>query len=226
MKPALDRAKHLDHPNFDRLARAYHWMEWLSFGPWLWWCRTAFLRDMRQARRALTFGDGDGRFTARLLDLNPEIHVDAVDLSPAMLHRLVHNAGAHASRVRSAVADAREWEPGGTGLFDLVYTHFFLDCLTNDDVRRLAQRIAPILAPGDAWIVSEFAIPRRGVGRVLARPLVGFLYCAFGVLTGLAVRRLPDYRSALRDAGMTLHRERRWLFGMLVSEWWTRGGGL
>lgn len=208
--------------NFDRLARFYRWMEWLSFGPWLWWCRTAFLGEMRGARRALTFGDGDGRFTARLLEVNAAVHVDAVDGSAAMLARLKRTAGGDAGRVQTTLADAREWgsDSAGAGGYDLVYTHFFLDCLTDAEVRRFAQRVAACLEQGGIWVVSEFAIPEKGAGRWLALPVVGFLYRAFGILTGLAVRRLPDYHAALREAGLRMQRERRWLGGLLVSECW------
>lgn len=199
-------------------------MEWLSFGPLLWWCRTAFLPEMRDARRALTFGDGDGRFTARLLEVNSAVRVDAVDASAAMLARLKRAAGANAARVQTIVADARSWgaHVSEAVTFDLVYTHFFLDCLGDAEVGPLARRVAARLTPGGIWVVSEFAVPDSPMGRWVARPVVGFLYGAFAILTGLAVRRLPDYRAALREAGLRMERERRWMGGLLVSECWVR----
>lgn len=209
-------------PDFGRLAPLYRWMEWFSFGPCLWWCRTAFLSHMAHAKRALAIGDGDGRFTARLLEVNADVTVDAVDLSPAMLERLKLNAGRNVERVRTTVADASTWAPDDSSQFDLVYTHFFLDCLTDDEVAQLAARLAAVLATGGTWVVSEFAIPKRGAVRLLARPLVAFLYRAFGLLTGLAVRRLPDYRAALRATGLTLQDQQTHLWGILVSERWTR----
>lgn len=225
MKPALEPETPIRAPHFDHLARAYRWMEWLSFGPWLWWCRAAFLSQMARSRRALTFGDGDGRFTARLLAANPQIHVEAVDASPGMLARLKQNAGSHAQRVHTVVADARSWKPDAGESFDLVYTHFFLDCLTDEEAGQLARQVSAVLTPDGAWIVSEFAIPRGGLGRILGRPLVAFLYRAFGLLTGLAVRRLPDHRAALTAAGLKQEARREWLLGVLVSELWTRASG-
>jgi hypothetical protein len=55
-------------PDFNRLARFYRWMELVSFGPWLCWCRCAFVGEVSACRYALILGDGDGRFTARLGD--------------------------------------------------------------------------------------------------------------------------------------------------------------
>lgn len=209
-------------PNFNRLARLYRWMEYASFGPWLWWCRCAFLPALGKLRRALVLGDGDGRFTARLLAANPAIRVDAVDASAAMLRALVGRAGSRAGRVSAHCADARRWQTSSLP-YDLIVTHFFLDCLTTEEVRSLAAKLRGSVAPGGLWIVSEFAAPQNRFGRLVARPIVAMLYKAFGALTGLTIRALPDHPAALREAGFTLGRRRAWLGGLLVSELWAVG---
>lgn len=208
-------------PNFNRLARLYRWMEYASFGPWLWWCRTAFLADLGACRRALVLGDGDGRFTARLLRENPTLHVDAVDASPAMLGALQRRAGSNAARVRTHCTDLRAWQPLPDARYDLIVTHFFLDCLTTAECSALAIKLRPSVIDGALWVVSEFAVPSGSLGRPLARALIAFLYRAFAVLTGLAVRRLPDYESALRAAGFALQKRRDRLGGLLTSQLWT-----
>lgn len=207
-------------PNFDRLAPIYRWMEWASFGPFLWWSRCAFLSEMGERRQALVMGDGDGRFTARLLAAHPDVRVEAVDASAAMLRALLRRAGRNAARVSARCGDAREWRPRGAG-FDLVVTHFFLDCLTTAEVRRLAERVRGAVQPCAVWVVSEFAVPEGWFGRLVARPLVWWLYWAFGVLTGLGLRRLPEYAEALRSAGFGMLKRKTWLGGLLVSEVWT-----
>jgi hypothetical protein len=106
----------------------------------------------------------------------------------------------------------------------LIVTHFFLDCLTTEEVRNLAATLRGSVAPGALWIVSEFAAPQNWFGRLIARPIVSALYRAFGVLTGLKVRELPDYSAALRDAGFALEKRRAWLGGLLVSQLWSRRG--
>ena len=205
--------------NFDRLARVYRWLEWFTFGPILWRCRCAFLDFMQDSRRALVIGDGDGRFTANLLEANSRITIDALDASKAMLRRLLRRAAPNAGRVHARVADARG-PISFTEEFDLVVTHFFLDCLTTTEVESLARGIRRKLAPGARWVISEFAVPRNLFGWLFARPLVSALYLAFGLLTGLGVRLLPRYRDALERAGFVLVRERKRLGGLLVSELW------
>ena len=208
-------------PDFNRLARVYRWMEALSFGPWLWWCRCAWLDslEIHSPENALVLGDGDGRFTARLLRTCPQIRVDAVDASSAMLQATLKRAGPNATRLRIFLADARIFTPPHPP-YDLVVTHFFLDCLTTAEVHALAATLSRATAPNAQWLISEFAIPPNWYGRLIARPLVNLLYFAFGRLTGLAPRTLPDHRSALTQSGFTLLKQRPWLGGLLTSEIW------
>jgi ubiquinone/menaquinone biosynthesis C-methylase UbiE len=205
-------------PRFDRIARAYRAMEYLSFGPMLERCRFHYLPAFGNARRALVLGDGDGRFVARLLGGNPQLHAEAVDGSAAMLEllgRRVSRAGAE-GRLRTACADARCYEPAAAD-YDLVATHFFLDCLTEREAEELMARLRPRLAPGARWVVSEFRIP---AGNRLAGWIVSALYAAFHLLTGLAVRHIPRWAGLLQRHGLIRIDGRSWLGGLLVAELW------
>ncbi len=209
-------------PDFGWLAGAYRWMEWLSFGPLLGLCRAEFLGRMGDCKHALVLGDGDGRFTGLLLRECQQIKVHAVDGSSGMLDALVRNCGADGHRLTTERADLRCWQApaGSADEFDLVVTHFFLDCLSTDEIFGLARRIRPKLSPGALWVVSEFAVPQGWFGRLVAGPIVNGLYLAFGLLTGLRMRRLPEYGAALRDAGFVRIGSRARLGGLLVSELW------
>ena len=136
-----------------------------------------------------------------------------------MLDALLVRAGQNASRVSAYHVDARNWQPANPP-YDLVVSHFFLDCLTTEEVRALAVKVHNAVSPSAMWIVSEFAVPNNWIGRYVARPLISLLYRAFGLLTGLKIRFLPDHHVALRNAGFTLVRRQTWLCGLLVSEMW------
>lgn len=219
-----------DH-NFDRIARPYRWMEYLTFGPALWHCRTHFLPQLQNCRNALrnalVLGDGDGRFTAALLAANPHLHVDAVDSSAAMLRLLAQRARAAApdasTRLRTHHSDALEFARNlpPADHYDLVVTHFFLDCLTQSDVESLAQGLSPLLEPGALWLLSDFRIP-TGPLRLPARMLVRALYLAFRVLTGLRTTQLPDHATALISTGLTRVAQHTSLAGVLTSELWAQ----
>jgi ubiquinone/menaquinone biosynthesis C-methylase UbiE len=209
--------------NFDLVARPYRWLEYLSFGPWLSRCRSAQLNNLIGPRHALLLGDGDGRFLARLLAAYPTLTADVVDSSKSMLRildRRVRRGGPQAGeRIRLHLADALEWHP--TRNYDLIVSHFFLDCFFPDQVEQLLDRVLPHALPGAQWVISEFAIPRNVFAAYFAHAVIGVLYRAFALLTGLGVRTLPDYAASLRGRGLVLTHERRYLGGLLCSQvWW------
>jgi SAM-dependent methyltransferase len=210
-------------PNFDRLARPYRWLEYLSFGTFLHRARTHFLPKLDNFRNALVLGDGDGRFTSALLSTNPRIHVHAIDISPRMLESLRRAAQPHEDRVITEVADLRRWQPQSRtrAPYDLIATHFVLDCLTSDEIAILVRRLRPCLAGNAVWIVSDFAVPNTAFGQWIAQPLVAALYFAFGLLTGLETRHLPNHGVALTRAGWSLEIHRPYLNGLLISQLWT-----
>jgi ubiquinone/menaquinone biosynthesis C-methylase UbiE len=208
-------------PDFNDLAHIYRWMEWLTFGPFLHRCRTAFLSSLQERRRGLVLGDGDGRFTSRLLRRNAHILIDAVDASEAMLSQLTKRASSNSRRVHTHFADARTFQPAHHQ-YDLIATHFFLDCLTTSEVTLLASRLRRHAAPNALWVVSEFAIPSNFYGRAIARPLISALYLAFRVLTKLRIRGLPNHHVALAQAGWSLIDQQKRLAGLLISELWQR----
>jgi ubiquinone/menaquinone biosynthesis C-methylase UbiE len=206
--------------NFDLLATPYKWLEYLSFGHALERCRFYFLPDLKDARRALILGDGDGRFLARLLAINPLLEADVVDISPAMLRLLeARLTQDQRERVTLHQADVRAFSPPEKP-YDLVVTHFFLDCLFPTELVALVGRVTPRFATDARWVISEFSLPRSQPGAAMGKLLISGLYRVFGITTGLRVRALPDHASALKEVGLFPIDERRWLGGLLLSQLW------
>jgi ubiquinone/menaquinone biosynthesis C-methylase UbiE len=213
-------------PDFDRIAHAYRWMEYLSFGRRLERCRFHFLPHLHQQQQALVLGDGDGRFLSRLLLQNPLLTADAVDSSPVML-ALLQQRCATASpqsnqRLALHTADIRHFTPPRSQ-YDLVVTHFFLDCLSDAEIAPLAHCIRQHTAQQAVWLVSEFSIPAKRILRLPARLLIRSLYFAFRWLTGLEAGHLPNHSAALQAAGFLCKARQPHLGGLLVSELWQRG---
>ena len=182
----------------------YRWLEYMSFGPWLARCRSAQLTHLTSARRALLLGDGDGRFLARLLAANPTLTADVVDSSHAMLTLLDRRLRSPASI--SAFTCTTPMRRNGipqdpaisTSSFSSLLPRLFFPSPAGTPVRRLL----PHALPGARWVISEFAIPRNPVAAWLARGIIRGLYQAFGWITGLRVRALPDYAPSLRRRGL------------------------
>jgi ubiquinone/menaquinone biosynthesis C-methylase UbiE len=209
--------------NFDRLACVYRWMEYLSFGPYLQKCRRLHIAEMAVCRRALMYGDGDGRFLAELVRRAPEMRVAAVDASGEMLRQAAQRLPSQA-KVRLTKADALTCEAAAfpEAPFDLVVSHFFLDCFDEQELATLLERVNPAADEGALCVVSEFAIPEQPIARQLGRLVVTGLYIASGLLTGLRKRRLPDHGRVMREAGWRLEDRQYLLLGLLVSERWRR----
>jgi ubiquinone/menaquinone biosynthesis C-methylase UbiE len=201
----------------------YACVEWLTFGRALSRRRECFLAHPRvaQARRVLVLGDGDGRFTAALLERNPTAEVTAVDVSDAMLTQLERRVRARTPDARLELhrADIRAWSPPVTD-YDLAVAHFFFDCFTTDELAEIVARVAPALTPNAHWLVSDFAVPDHPFWTPFAKLLLRFLYLTLGSLTGLAHTQLPDHPIALKSAGLELIEIDTALGGTLRSEIW------
>ena len=206
-------------PNFDGIARFYRWLEYCSLGWVLEGVRKSFLAELPGCRQALVLGDGDGRFTAALLRENAVVRVEAVDLSGEMLRLLGRRCRFSGDRVRVCRANVVGYRAQARP--DVVVTHFLLDCLEQAEVDGLVARLGAELPIGGLWVVSEFRIP-EGVVRWPARVYVAGLYLAFRVLTGLQVRRLPEFAGAMAIAGLRRVEVRRTLFGILTAELWQK----
>jgi cyclopropane fatty-acyl-phospholipid synthase-like methyltransferase len=210
----------MNTPNFDRIARAYRWLEYLSFGLLLERCRSEYLQDLKSAKHALVLGDGDGRFTARLLAENSNVLVDAVDSSQAMLSLLWQRACRQNAQARVTLhqQDIRYFSPQGE--HDLIVSHFFLDCLTDAELFVLVRKVKATLRPKARWVVSEFAVPTSHWPNEIATLLITVLYKAFAWLTGLNTRHLPNHSLIFAEEGFVLDNERQRIGGILVSQIW------
>jgi ubiquinone/menaquinone biosynthesis C-methylase UbiE len=183
--------------------------------------RLHYLPTVAHATNALVLGDGDGRFLAHLLAANLSLHATAVDTSATMLrllrHRCETTVSDAAERLRTAQIDALTFTPNES--YDLIATHFFLDCLSQPEVDQLVSNLAPCLTPRGLWLVSDFRIP-TGALAVPARIFVRGLYFAFRILTGLRVTHLPDHATPLSQAGLALIARHDTLGAILTTELW------
>jgi ubiquinone/menaquinone biosynthesis C-methylase UbiE len=196
--------------NCDFIAPWYRWLEYASFGRTLERRRSAFLGCIAEARRVLVLGDGDGRALVGLLAAAPDARVDAIDLSARMLE--LARGRAASARVTFHHADART-VPLPEAEYDLVVTHFFLDCFEEEEMERLVARVAAAASPQARWLVSEFRNP--GI-------VVAVLYFFFRLTTGLKTRRLVDHHPYLQRWGFHILRTEPAWRGLLASELWTR----
>jgi SAM-dependent methyltransferase len=201
--------------SWDSVARWYRWLEYLGFGRALEHRREAFLSDVADARRVLALGDGDGRALVALrkamsASATPATHIDYVDISAQMLELARARAG---TDLIAYYCDDALTRPLHEAEYDLIVTHFFLDCFNENCLELLTARVARAAAPRARWIISEFR--RSGW-------LVSCLYLFFRMSAGLRTRRLVDHHPVLTSHGFRLMRSETTWGGLLASELWVR----
>jgi ubiquinone/menaquinone biosynthesis C-methylase UbiE len=206
--------------NADPIAPAYRWLEYAAFGHALEDARLDFLAYAVDARRVLILGEGDGRFLARLLEYNRHTNVTVIDSSARMIELARDRVpGSELSRVQFLHGD---WSVLPAHSFDLVVSHFFLDVFASAEAEAVIAKVSAVLAPGSAWLISEFHEPADAFRQLHARLWLRAMYVFFAATTGLRASKLPRYRDCLVRYGFAEvdYSERR--FGLIRSQVWRK----
>ena len=106
--------------------------------------------------------------------------------------------------------------------YDLIVSHFFLDCFVRRDLESLVARVSNAACPEARWLVSEFCLPGSGIRRLAADLLIQAMYWFFRIVTGLKADCLPDYSTLFARHGFQRVRHVPAAGGLLVSELWQR----
>lgn len=210
--------------SFDSVARIYHSLEAATFGRALQCTRTAFINRLKEPRRALLLGEGNGRFLCELLRVHPKVEILCVDQSERMLD-LARNAlqktdcQSHA-RVQFEQQDLHSWNPPGQ--FDLIVTHFLLDCFAQTALERIVIKLTGAATPHCTWLIADFQLPVRGFPRWHAHIWLAAMYLFFRLAAAIEARNLIDPAPFLLRSGWKCDAQQVFRFGMLKSELWRR----
>jgi ubiquinone/menaquinone biosynthesis C-methylase UbiE len=204
--------------SFDRVAPHYRWLETVAFGQQLQQARIAFVRQLDAPRRALVVGEGNGRFLAALLREHRAVRVDCVEASGRMIV-LARTELDDESRVDFIHADIQALALPDQS-YDLIVTHFFLDCFTKETLAAVIAKLANSAAPQAQWLVADFCEPGKGWRHLRARLLIAMMYLFFRILAGIEAHRLFNYRPFLQAQGFILTRETLSPNEMIRSELW------
>jgi ubiquinone/menaquinone biosynthesis C-methylase UbiE len=212
--------------SFDAVAPWYRALETIAFGNALQRARIAYLDDIGSPRRALVVGEGNGRFLVALLQRHPLIRIDCMDSSERMLdlarrHVLETNPD-EIQRVTFLRHDVVSWTPNDH--YDLIVTHFFLDCFSTREVGLIVAKLAPAAAPGATWLLADFRRPEAGFARGHARAWLAVMYSFFRSVAGIEARELVDPSPFLRAEGFTLASQNLFRLRMVKSELWRNTG--
>lgn len=210
--------------SFDPIARHYRWLEAVVFGGALQRSRTRWIYEIPTPRRAVVVGEGNGRFLCELVKAHPATEIDCVDASSRMLERardrLSREAAGAGARVRFQQRDIRSWTPSNS--YDLVVSHFVLDCFESDEVEAIVEKLAHAASPGAVWLLADFTIPKQGWKRAAAQFLLAVMYTFFRVTTGITARTLVDPAPYLAKNGFVRSSRSVSCVGAVQSDSWVR----
>jgi trans-aconitate methyltransferase len=191
--------------SFDLVALHYRWLETITFGNALQRARTCWIDTLARPKRTLILGEGDGRFLCELVRAYPKIDIDCIDASEAMLQlaraRLRRRHPESFSRVNFIREDILKWSPRKS--YDLLVTHFFLDCFPDRELQAIIAKLASAAEPGAVWLVADFTIPRKRFARAHARLWLRMMYAFFRATAGIAAKELVDPIPYLDGYGFT-----------------------
>lgn len=204
--------------NFDRIAPHYRWLEMVAFGGQLQQARVTFLGEIETPRRVLVVGEGDGRFLAEFVRVHPDAAVDCIESSVKMI-ALARRRGAKA--VRFVLEDVRQ-AALPVGHYDLVVTHFVLDCFGRDDLRLVIAKLARAATEDASWLLADFREPVGGWARPHAKLWLRLMHTFFRITSGLEADQLIDPSQFLAEKGFARKARRLSRFEMITSEWWRR----
>jgi ubiquinone/menaquinone biosynthesis C-methylase UbiE len=213
-----------DSMNFDSLAPHYRWMEFVLAGEKLQRCRTAFLDRISAPENMLIWGEGNGRFLVECCRKWRDARIVCADASEGMLalaNERVERFGLDATRIEFLRADVLNWSPLRKA-FDLVVTHFFLDCFRTDQLQQIIDKLAFAARPNVSWILADFQIPHVGLQKWRARLILKVMYIFFRVVTRLPARQLISPDPYLTNKEFFLRERRVSEWGLLHSDWWQR----
>lgn len=210
--------------SFDRIARPYRFFETIAFGHALQRARVFWIDRIPAPKRVLVVGEGDGRFLCELAQLFPKIEIDCVDVSERMLgfaRTLVQRTCPHArARIGYFREDILTWSPRGP--YDLLVTHFFLDCFSREEVRRIVSKLGDVATSDAVWLLADFTVPPSRLGRMHAQIWLRLMYCFFRISAGISAKELVDPTPCLRENRFFLASCQRFRSGLLKSEWHQR----
>jgi ubiquinone/menaquinone biosynthesis C-methylase UbiE len=211
--------------SFDRLAPHYRWMETILAGRKMQICRTEHMCRIVNPRRVLMLGEGPGKFLEAFCRRFKTCEITCIDSSRRMLalaeERLRAVSFPH-GQIQFVHADIRSCDLPSAS-FDLIVSHFFLDCFQSEELQHLIPKISRSAMPQASWLLADFGLPETGIRRVRARAIHSCMYLFFRITTGLSARTLTPPDKFLRTGGFTLLHRTTYNLGLLHSDLWSLG---
>ena len=118
-------------------------------------------------------------------------------------------------------SEVTAWRPPSVR-FDAIVTHFFLDCFPPARLADVIGKLATCATPDAVWLVTDFALPARGLRRRRARAVHALMYAFFRVAVRLPARRLTPPDALLAQHGFRREHRAEFDWGLVQADVWRR----
>lgn len=208
--------------SFDFIAPHYRWLESIAFANTLQKARTFFLDQIETPRHVLIAGEGNGRFLHEFTRKFPETCIDCVDASERMLQLAREQMRDDSEgRIRFFENDLLRWLPE-ENVYDVIVTHFFLDCFNETEIEKLVATLATAATPNAVWLLADFSIPRAPLRKMHAKAWLRIMHRFFRDVARISARKLADPSQFLEAKGFRCAQRGQWRFGLVGSQLWLR----
>lgn len=198
---------------FDQLAPIYGRLSKLVFGNSISQSQECFLSLINSRDRILILGGGSGEFLKSLLQKHPHVTIDYIDLSPRMIDLAKKRSG-NLSNVNFIIG-TEDTIPAHT--YSVVITNFYLDLFIDKTLDRVIAQIKPHLATNVTWLATDF-ISEKPWHKFFTK----VMYAFFRVVTRIEANTLPDWQSALKNAGLQQITSQNFYRGFIKSSVYKR----
>ena len=202
---------------FDRVAFAYDMLAKLVFGNQLNRAKERFFSHIRQGERVLIMGGGTGWILPNVLErVGENGKIVFVEASEKMLNKARHRISQHPLQKNVHFLHGTHHMIPPQLTFDQIHTHFFLDLFDQTELERTVDLLNQFLSTSGKWFVTDFSPPTHS-WNLAGRCLIRLMYLFFRILCGIQSSRLPDYQTALIQAGLQEMKEKKVWNGMIGS---------
>jgi tRNA (cmo5U34)-methyltransferase len=201
--------------NFNNLVEIYDQLARLMFGNAMNYSQTVFLDLIGNKSHLLIVGGGTGTLLKYIDELELDLTVTFIELSPKMIDRAKKHEPFKHIQVNFIHANALNITlPTG----DVIITNFFLDVFNEGKLKKIMQKLDSSLKTNGLWLCTDFV----GTGRWHQDLLVKFMYLFFRMTTNLEGNRLLDFEKYFEELGFQKVRSKKYYAGMIEAACYSR----
>ncbi|MCM8538240.1 MAG: class I SAM-dependent methyltransferase [Lentisphaeraceae bacterium] len=174
--------------DFSAIAPVYDLLGALFFGGKLHNSQLENLKNIpSKFKHILVIGGGTGKFLKELVASKQFEKLTYIDISPKMID-LAKSKVPDTKNIDFIVGDETTIPDHS---FDLIVTHYFLDCFDQTEFEKIADLLLSQLCAGGYWSMVDFYIHPKSTW--IRKVFVRFLYKFFKLTCRLETKELPDF---------------------------------